>query len=335
MRFMKENAPGIGSALCVALLAFFLGKLVPIVGGAVFGIVIGILVSTLFGQHQSVRKGLSFTSKKILQAAIVVLGGGINLMQVYHTGLSSLYVMIYTLSTAFLAAYFFGRKLRIPFRMTSLIGMGTAICGGSAIAAIAPIIEAEDREISYAISTVFMFNIAAVMIFPALGHLIGFSQQGFGLWAGTAINDTSSVVAAAYSFGNEAGSYATIVKLTRTTMIIPISLMFAAAVFMKKKKGPSSDSGVNYRLVKILPWFIILFLGASLLNTLGVISPAGSAWCTEAGKFLITLALSAIGLNSDIRKMIETGYRPLLLGMIVWVAVAVVSVLVQKMTGQI
>jgi len=333
MKWLAENIKGIMLSLVIALAAVFLGGLVPIVGGAVFGILLGIIFGNLIGRPNGTAAGIHFTSKKILQWAIIALGGGLSLKQVYTTGISSLYVMVFTLSAAFITAYLFGKIFKVPFKLTSLIGMGTAICGGSAIAAIAPIIEAEDQEIAYAISTVFMFNIIAVIIFPALGRIMALSQHGFGLWAGTAINDTSSVVAAAYSYGNDAGAYATIVKLTRTTMIIPISMVFAVfAVYSREKEAEKKH--VHYSFVKIFPWFILWFLAASMLNTFGIISPAASKIFVETGKFMIVAALTAIGLHSDIKKMLTTGFKPMLLGLIAWAAVAGTSLLVQKLTGQ-
>jgi uncharacterized integral membrane protein (TIGR00698 family) len=335
VKFVKRISPGLLFAAILALMATFFGKLVPIIGGPVFGIVFGILIGNIFGKPKITKDGLNFASKKILQWAIIALGGGLSLTQVYKVGLSSLYVLIFTLSAAFITAYGFGRLMKIPIKLTSLIGMGTAICGGSAIAAISPIIEAEDRDIAYSISTVFMFNIIAVLIFPPIGHLLGFSDKAFGLWAGTAVNDTSSVVAAGYAFSNAAGAYATIVKLTRTTMIIPISLIFAAVVSIRKRKEASKSGEVNYSFRRIFPWFIIWFLAASLLNTVGVINSQIAGFFTELGKFLIVIALSAIGLNSDFKKMLETGFKPMLLGLIVWVSVALASIIVQFTTGQI
>lgn len=335
MKKFTAIAPGLFLAIALAIAASILGRMVPIIGGPVFGILLGILIGNIFGKPKGTEQGLSFTSKKVLQWSIVALGGGLSLTQVYRVGLSSLYVMLFTLSAAFITAYGFGRLMKIPIKLTSLIGMGTAICGGSAIAAISPIIEAEDKDIAYSISTVFMFNVIAVLIFPPLGHLLGFSDNAFGLWAGTAINDTSSVVAAGYAFSNAAGAYATIVKLTRTTMIIPISLIFAAVVFIRKEKEAVRGGGVDYSFRKIFPWFILWFLAASLLNTLGIISGQASVYITELGKFFIVVALSAIGLNSDFRRMVQTGIKPMLLGLIVWGSVTVVSLLVQFATGNI
>ncbi len=335
MKWLRDYGAGIGLAFVLAVIASLLGRLLPLVGGPVIGIVLGIILGNTMGIPRWALKGIGFTAKKILQWAIIALGGGLSLAQVWKTGVNSLYVMVFTLSFAFAAAYGFGKLLRVPLRLTSLIGMGTAICGGSAIAAISPIIEADQMEVAYAISTVFMFNIVAVLIFPPLGHLMGFSSRAFGLWAGTAINDTSSVVAAGYAFSSQAGAYATIVKLTRTTMIIPISLIFALVISAKKKKAANMDQTVNYSFRKIFPWFILWFLLASLLNTVGLFRGVSVSYLNFLGQFMIVMALSAIGLSADFKKMLKTGLKPLFLGLIVWFVVAVVSIGVQHFTGQV
>lgn len=335
MNWLKKNISGILLSLILALVAAWLGNKYPVIGGPVFGIVIGIIINNSIGKPAWSADGVKFTSKKILQWAIIVLGGSLSLSQVWKTGLQSFSVMLITLAAAFISAYGFGRLMKIPFKLTSLIGAGTAICGGSAIAAVSPIIEAEESEVAYSISTIFFFNILAVLIFPPLGHLIGFSDTAFGLWAGTAVNDTSSVVAAGYAFSNQAGAYATIVKLTRTTMIIPISLIFAFAMALKKKKSLGDGNTVNYSFKSIFPWFILGFLMTSLLNTLGLFNAGTISFLSSAGKFLIVMALTAVGLSADFKKMLKTGLKPLLLGLIVWFTVSLVSIGVQFITGQI
>jgi uncharacterized integral membrane protein (TIGR00698 family) len=223
--------------------------------------------------------------------------------------------------------------LKIEKNLRNLIGVGTAICGGSAIAAISPIIEADEHDIAYSISTIFLFNVIAVLVFPLLGHLLGLSDFGFGLFAGTAINDTSSVVAAGFTYSNIAGDYATIVKLTRTTMIIPISIIYMFhSVYLRKK---SSKKTLDYSIMKIFPWFILGFLLTAIINSTGVINPALSLGIKESAKFMIVMALTAIGLKTDFRKMLETGVKPLLLGFIVWFGVILTSIVVQYFTHQL
>lgn len=336
MNWLRTYSPGIGFVLVPAAVATGLGTLVPLVGGPVFGIVLGMLIAYKVGKPAYVRKGISFCSKKVLQGAIVCLGAGLSLTRVWETGLESLPVMLISLAAAFIAAYGVGRLMKIPLQLQSLIGVGTAICGGSAIAAVSPIIEAKEPDIAYSVSTIFLFNIMAVLLFPALGHWLGLSQDGFGLWAGTAINDTSSVVAAGYLFGDEAGAYATIVKLARTTMIIPICLLFVAiAVFRKKRRTDPAGDELPVSLRGIFPWFIVWFLAASLLHTLGVIPAASLPYVNGIGKFMIVVALTAIGMNADFQQMIRTGFKPVLFGLIVWSTVALASIAVQFALGKV
>lgn len=335
---MQENlklVPGLVLCLAIGIISYFLGLKYPIVGGSVFGILIGILIRNTYGMNQTLEPGITFTAKKILKVSIIVLGAGLNLSQIWKTGISSLSVMIFTLATAYIVAYLFGKLLKVPENLIHLIGTGTAICGASAIAAVSPIVEADESEICYSISTIFLFNVLAVLIFPAFGYLIGMSDSAFGLWAGTAVNDTSSVVAAGYIYSDAAGAYATIVKLTRTTMIIPIALIYVA--FMaSKKKHMASESGSDFSVRSIFPWFILGFLAAALLNTMGLIAGPAVEFATWLGKFLIILALSAVGLQANVREMISTGYKPMLLGLIVWFAVSGMSLLVQHfLLGQI
>lgn len=328
---LGERAPGLLLAAILALAALGLGRLAPLVGGPVFGIVLGILVRNLFAPSGHFTPGIQFAGKQVLQWSIIALGFGLSLDQVARTGLESLSVTLVTITVAFLAAWGLGRALKVHDKLKILIGVGTAICGGSAIAAVTPIIKPDEHDTAFAISTIFLFNLAAVLLFPLLGHLLHLSDLGFGLWAGTAINDTSSVVAAGYSFSKTAGDYATIVKLTRATLIIPICLALALAVAWREKKQGASD----FSLRKIFPWFILWFLVASGARTAGLVPAAVQPAIHMAAEFLIIVALTAIGLSANLRRMASTGARPILLGLGVWAAVSVSSLLVQLVIGQL
>ncbi len=320
--------PGLGACLGIALVAAWLGARLPLIGGAVLAILIGILVANVRRLPAATKPGITFCSKKVLQSAIIALGGGLSLGQVWHTGRESLAVMFCTLATALLAAYLIGKLMRVHPKLASLVGVGTGICGGSAIAAIAPIIQAADDDIAFAISTVFLFNVVAVVVFPLIGHLLRLSDTGFGIWAGTAINDTSSVVAAGYAYSQHAGEYATITKLARTTMIVPVAIAFA--VFMARNANATGA----FQLAKVFPWFILAFLGAAILNTCGILGPVLPGWCNTAGKFLIIVALAGVGLGTNLRAMVKTGPRPILLGLAVWALVAVASLGIQAVASQ-
>ncbi|WP_196594905.1 YeiH family protein [Pectinatus sottacetonis] len=323
---MQNNIKGILFSLIFAVPAYFLGKFFPIIGGPVFGILLGIAAAGI-KRPVSFEQGIIFTGKKILQYSIILLGFEMNLFSVLAIGSHSFCVMIFTLLTAFLVAWIVGRWLGLARDTTTLIGAGTAICGGSAIAAIAPVIGAKDKDIAFSISTIFLFNIIAVFLFPFLGHVMGMSNTGFGMWAGTAINDTSSVVAAGYSYSNAAGSYATIVKLTRALMIVPACIFFAVLTARQQSKNG------NFNIYKIFPWFILWFVVASIVNTTGILPIHISHILGSTGKFCIILAMSAIGLNTNLRSLIKNGIRPIFLGLCCWFAVAVVSLFVQHIMG--
>lgn len=321
---------GLVLAAALAVPAWFLGRLVPIVGGPVFGILLGMLFASI-RRPEGAEAGLRFASKQVLQWAIVLLGFGMDLQRVLSVGGESLFVMAFTLTAAFLSAALGARLLGLSGKTPVLIGVGTAICGGSAIAAAAPAIGADDEEVARSISTIFLFNVAAVFLFPALGHLVGLSQEGFGLWAGTAVNDTSSVVAAGYSYGELAGSYATVVKLTRTLFIIPTVLILS----LRTLRAKETEAGAGkVRLAAIFPWFVLGFLAATIVGTFVPMPEALPRFLSEAGKFLIVLAMASIGLRTRLPTLLASGWRPLALGLICWFSVAASSLLAQALSGR-
>ena len=337
--FEAKTVPGIIACLIIAVPAWLLGLKFPIIGGPVFGILMGMILA-FFKRPALFDTGIKFTSKYILQYSIILLGFEMNLFNVIRVGGQSLLVMIFTLTASFVTAYFIGKTLKIDGKTTTLIGVGTSICGGSAIAATAPVIQAKDEDVAQSISTIFLFNIIAVFIFPPLGHLFGLSDTGFGMWAGTAINDTSSVVAAGASWSSAAGNntalaFATIVKLTRTLMIVPITLVLAIYTAKKlSKKAASADEGENsFRFIKVFPWFVLGFVLTAVLNTFLPIPASVSETLVQIGKFMIVMAMTAIGLNTDLKKLLTNGLKPICLGLCCWFIVAAVSLIVQHFIG--
>lgn len=320
---IRENGMGVLIAFTIATAAYVLGRLIPVIGGPVLGITLGILTTSVWKLPVVSRKGIKFTSKTILQLAVVLLGFDMNTASVIKVGQQSLLVIFLTLSAAFLTAFFVGKLLEINKKLATLIGVGTAICGGSAIAAASSAINAEDQDISYSISTIFLFNVIAVFLFPIIGHLLHLSDTGFGMWAGTAINDTSSVVAAGFSFSNAAGNFATVVKLTRSLMIVPVTLALAF-VTSRNLQGQQ-----NFNFARVFPWFVLGFLGAAILNSTGWIPASTSITLSQMGKFLIIMAMAAIGLNTSIQAFVKAGPRALLLGAATWSAVLLSSLAVQ------
>jgi len=330
--------PGIMICLALAVPSWFLGGAFPIIGGPVFAIIIGIAVSVFFpglvfrkfSGAITFEHGVKYTSKKLLQYSIVLLGFGLNFYSVIKVGGQTLVIMLFTLSLAFLVAFFMGKALKLSGDTSTLIGVGTAICGASAIAATAPAIRAKDEDISQAISTIFLFNIIAVFIFPALGRIMHLNDIGFGMWSGTAITDTSSVVAAGMSWSSAAGNntaleFATIVKLTRALMIVPVALVLA---FYTARKREHTGGG-NFSFVKVFPWFVIFFVAAAVINTFAGINAHVSSVLTDIGKFMIIMAMGAIGLNTNLKKLVSNGVKPILLGASCWIALSVVSLLVK------
>lgn len=319
---------GLVLAALVASLAWLCGREWPLIGGPVFGILFGLVVRGFWRPGAGFASGLRFASKYVLQASIVVLGLGLGIVQVTHTGLHSLGVTLVTIAVAFVAAMALGRWLRVPARLTLLIGTGTAICGASAIAAVAAIIRPREDETSFAISTIFLFNVIAVLAFPALGHWLGLSDAGFGLWAGVAINDTSSVVAAAYSYSQAAGDHATIVKLARAMLIVPLCLVLA----MREAGKASRESG-GFHVRTMFPWFILWFVLASVVCSLGWVPANWQAGLDTLAEVLMIVALAAVGLSADPGGMKAAGARPILLGLGVWAAVAIAGLGVQWLFG--
>jgi uncharacterized integral membrane protein (TIGR00698 family) len=327
--------PGLGLALALAAVATVIGHFASVVGAPVIAIVGGIVLAVLRPPRESLRPGIHFSSKVVLQASIVVFGTALSFRQVLATGTSSLPVLLGTLAVALLAAAVVGRFLHIDRDLRTLIGVGTGICGASAIAATDAVISAPEVDVSYAIATIFTFNVLAVLTFPTIGRLMHLGPHSFGLWAGTAINDLSSVVAASTIFGHGATSTAVVVKLTRTLMIIPIAI--GLGIWRSRTSGarPSGAERVRLhrRLAPVLPVFIGWFLLAVTVNTLGWIPGSWHGPLSDLAQFMITVALAAIGLSTRARDIRRTGFRPLALGAVLWIVVAGTSLGLQLATG--
>ncbi|MGR5590583.1 YeiH family protein [Peptoniphilus grossensis] len=321
----KKDISGILFSALIAACAYFLGKKFPVIGGPVFGILFGIILNN-FNRPESLEAGIKFTSKKVLQLAVVLLGFGLNLGEIIVVGKSSLLIILSTISTALIIAFAAAKVLNIDSDIATLVGVGSSICGGSAIAATAPVINAKDEDIATSISVIFLFNIIAALIFPTLGVKLGMTHTGFGMWAGTAINDTSSVVAASGTWStmfndDTALNYATIVKLTRTLAIIPITLVLGII--------KSKDSKEKVNPLKAFPTFILFFLLASIITTLLPLPETFLSSMKFLSKFFIIMAMSAIGLNTDIKKLISQGGKAIVEGALCWIGIICVSLLMQ------
>lgn len=341
MEFLKKTTPGLLLCLVLAIPSWFLGKLLPVIGGPVFAILFGMILSMVLKKRARYQTGIAFTSKKILQYAVILLGFGLNLSEIAKVGARSLPIICATITTSLVVAFLLHKWLRVPNNISVLVGVGSSICGGSAIAATAPVVGADDEEIAQSISVIFLFNILAALLFPSFGGLLGMSNEGFGLFAGTAINDTSSVTAAASTWDTLHGTngavleYATIVKLTRTLAIIPITLVLAVYRTWQAKRGGNATSG-SFDIKKIFPFFILFFVLASVITTVCSVAGVDASVFQpfkELSKFFIILAMAAIGLNTNLVKLVKSGGKPIFMGACCWVAITGVSLLMQHMQG--
>lgn len=328
--------PGIVLPIIVALLACWLESLLPIhlISSAVIAMFIGMFLNQFVRKTDVFATGLKFTSKKILKFAIILLGLSLNITTILHVGQMSLTVMVFTLLTCFGGGYFIGKALGLNWKLSNLISAGTGICGGSAIVAIAPTIDADDNDVAYAMSATFLFDMAMIVLFPIMGRALGMTDQAFGIWAGTAVNDTSSVVATGYAFSEAAGDFATMVKLTRTLAIIPTMIVFALVQLNLKRKEAmalqqdGSALKAEFSIKKIFPWFILGFLAMSIVASILPIPAQLVSGTKTASKFLMVCALATIGLNTSFASMKKAGIRPMIHGFIISALVVIVALLV-------
>lgn len=340
MKKIKEITPGILLCLAIALPSAILGKIFPVIGGPVIAILTGIAAALVLPKSARLIPGITYTSKKILQYAVILLGFGLNLSVILETGRQSLPIILATISTSLIISFILQRLMKIPTKISTLVGVGSSICGGSAIAATAPVIDAGDEEVAQAISVIFFFNVLAAVIFPHFGTLIGFSQttgEAFGIFAGTAVNDTSSVTAAAstwdnmYALGSSTLDKAVTVKLTRTLAIIPITLVLA---FLRTKREKSAAGSSKVSMKQIFPFFILYFIAASLITTAAVAAGVPSSFFApfkELSKFFIIMAMAAIGINTNIVKLVKTGGKPILMGLCCFIGITAVSLIMQHL----
>ncbi|MDD6309274.1 MAG: YeiH family protein [Clostridia bacterium] len=335
MNVIKKYAPGIVASLIIAVLSKWIESLLPIhlIGASVIALFIGMFINH-FLHTDCFRAGLAFTSKKVLKFAIILLGLSLSIDTVLEVGKLSICVMIFTLLTCFGVGYFVGKALKLNWKTSNLISAGTGICGGSAIAALAPVIDADDMDIAYAMSATFIFDMIMILLFPIMGRWLGLSDMAYGLWAGTAVNDTSSVVAAGFAYSEAAGDFATMVKLTRTLSIIPVVLIFAFInANLKRKQSGVGQEKHKVKFTKLFPWFIAGFLAMTVINSIGIVPDTVSIVAKDISKFLMVSALAAIGLNTDFKKMAKSGARPMLHGFIISALVVLVAIAVEYFIG--
>ncbi len=336
--FKKLNnmGPGILLSACVAIVAMFLSSLIPgdIIGATVMALLVGMAFNPILNKYSQLNAGVSYTGKMVLRIGIVLMGVNMNFSEVLDVGKYSLFVMIFTMATAFGAGNLIGKMFGMNWKLTNLLSVSTAICGGSAVAAVGPVIKAKDEDVAYAISSTFIFDVLTVVVIPWIGMALGMSNDGYGLWVGTAVNDTSSVVAAGYAFSDLAGNTAVIVKLTRTLFIIPYVLIFSVITERLEAKSDGVRGSTSINLKKIFPYFIVLFLVVVALRSTGIIPTVLVPTLSKTSKFCMVMALSAIGLKTSFGDIKDIGFKPMILGFIVDTLVVFVSIGVQLATGR-
>ncbi|MGJ3508321.1 YeiH family protein [Enemella sp. A6] len=341
MKILRDRAFWLGllPPFVIGLVATGVGRVAPTLGAPVVGIILGLIIGQFLGQPAAIATGTKFCAKRVLQASIVLLGAGLSLPVIARVGLAGLPVLIGTIIVVVGLGLPLTRLLKVEEETGKLVTYGTSICGASAIATMSQVMGAAPTAVAVSIAVIVVYNVAAAILFPYLGHLIGLSPESFGLWAGTAVNDTSSVVAASTSYdqillhmgigGGVAAGTAVVVKLTRTLGLIPLSLF---EQWLTRRRNP--DAHPNTKWYRLVPPFLVLFLIAAAINSLGVIPESAAPVIKFIAHYGTTVAMTAVGMSSSFRQIRDAGWRPLALGGILWLAIIAASIALQWATGQ-
>ncbi len=333
--------PGLALACVIALLGWSAQQLIPsTLSGAIspvlFIILLGVMVSNLLILPMRYLPGIRYAMRHLLRFSIILLGAGLALDEVARVGGQSLILIVSLMLIAMLVALLIGKLLKIPQKLSVMIAVGTAVCGGSAIAAIAPVIKARDEDFSFAVSVNTLMGMISVLTFPLIGHFFGWSDLFFGMWAGTAVNDTAQVLATAYAFSPEAGDTATIIKLTRNALMVfvVVGIGLYYAFWDEEGKVSAKDIPFKRRLKESVPVFVFGFLFMAMLNTVGFFSWLSAlsginvpTTLSHLTKIAIFTSLAGIGLGTTVSNLRRVGIRPVLVALITFVATASASVL--------
>ena len=324
----KKQVPGLFLAFGIAVAAYIINAILPsaLLGATLIALLLGMLLNPIVMRTDSYDSGMNWTSKYVLRAGIILAGITLSFSQVIEAGKYALVLMVFTLATAFGVGYLCKKVFKINWKLASLLSISTAICGGTAVATLGPTIHAKNRDIAYAISATFLFDMITVIAFPWIGQWLGLSDTSYGLWIGTAVNDTSSVVAAGYAFSDAAGVLATIVKLTRTLFIVPLVLIFS---WIYAKKETPSQSAEKVNIKNIFPWFILGFLIVVGIRSTGLLPETTVDIVAFLSKFFLSMALAAIGLKTSFKEIAGVGIKPMVAGVVIDVSVVFVSLFAQ------
>jgi uncharacterized integral membrane protein (TIGR00698 family) len=299
--------PGLMLGLLGAIVAQFGGKYSGSINDVVLAIAVGFLIRNFIAWPE-VSAGLSFHVKYVLRLAIILLGVQFSWDQIMETSGQALWIIFIVVITTIPVVYFIARKLRLSDKMASLLGVGSAICGATAVLATGPAIEAKEQDMALAIATIFIFNTVALIVYPLFGHLWGMPDVVFGTWVGTAVQDISSVVATGFAYTPDAGRVATIVKLARTVLIVPVVFLFTLFFSTNRQRAAKG----NY--ARIFPWFVLGFLAVALLNSAGIFSAPVKSLLTRIDHFLVLMVMVGIGYTLSAVEMRKVGFRFLIAG---------------------
>lgn len=321
---------GIAICVAVAILSIMLEKLIPgeLLGSSIIALFMGTIINCFF-HPDWIKPALKFTSKRILKIAIILLGASLSINTIMSVGKMTFFVMVFTFAMCFGGGFFIRKLFGLNWKLSNLISAGTGICGGSAVAAIAPVIDADDKDIAFALSSTFLFDMIMIALYPIMGKALGMSDIAYGIWAGTSVNDTASVVASGYAFSDAAGDFATMVKLTRTIAIIPTVLVFAyIGTRIKQRELQSVSGGKKVNVLRLIPWFICGFLALAIVNSVGIIPAQVSDVMKSASKFLMVTALAAIGLGTSLTDFKKAGLSPMFYGITIDTLVTLTALVV-------
>ena len=321
--WMARVGPGVAAAVAVAVVARVAARFLPhVVSEVLVAVLLGLVVANVWAMPKATGPGLRFAVQRILRLGIILLGVRLSLLDVARIGVRALGLIVVCMTLAFLFATLVGRRLGLPPRLALLIGVGTAVCGNSAIVATAPVIRAEDREVGFAVATITLFGTLAVFVYPLVGRLLGLTDPTFGVWSGVAVNDTSQVVAASAAYSPAARDVATVVKLVRNTLMAPLILLIA---WWWSRQEATSDEAARQGALKAFPLFVLGFLAMALVRTLGLVDAPTARWIDEGAKLCILVALAGVGLSTKLAQMRAVGATPFYLGFGTAALLAVVS----------
>jgi uncharacterized integral membrane protein (TIGR00698 family) len=316
-------APGVAFISIVALVAFWMHTLpgIKVLSALILSILIGMVYRNTVGVTEALQPGVSFGLKKILRAAIVLLGLQLSFLQIAQVGARGFAVVALTLFATFTFTKWLGGRLGIDRKLTELIAAGTSICGASAVIAVNVVTDGSDEDVAYSVGTVTLFGTASMFLYPALVHVLRLSPAQFGLWAGASIHEVAQVVAAAFQDGQASGQIGTISKLSRVMLLAPVVLVLGIHGATRTSNG---GGGFDMRKVTI-PWFVLGFVAMVGVNSLNVIPVHLKPILTLIDQFLLCAALASMGLETRFDKLKKLGAKPMLLAAVAWIFIAMVS----------